>query len=52
MKEADLKELEQLHAEIAEYLTEIQSLNDEIAHLKVELQRAINQGNHVFCDED
>jgi len=52
MKESDVKELEQLHAELAEYLTEIHSLNDEIAHIKCELQMAINQGNSVFCDED
>jgi len=52
MRENDLKELEQLHAELAEYVSEIQSLNDEIIELKIELQRVINQAGHISCDED
>jgi len=51
MKESDLKELEQLHAELAESQTIMQSLVDDIAELKTENQRIKNQAKNG-CDED
>jgi len=51
MKESDLKELEQVHAELAESQTIIQSLFDDIAELKSENQRIKNQAKNG-CDED
>jgi len=51
MKESDVKELEQLHAELAESQTIIQSLVDDIAELKIENQRIKNQAGSC-CDED
>ena len=51
MKESDIKELEQLHAELAASETIIQSLADEIAELKIDKQRLINQAG-LCCDED
>jgi len=51
MKESDIKELEQLHAELAISETVIQSLVDDIAELKSENQRIKNQAKNG-CDED
>jgi len=36
MKDSDIKELEQLHAEMAEKDAEIQSLTDELAYMMCE----------------
>ena len=36
MKENDIKELEQLHAELAEKDAEVQSLTDELAYMMCE----------------
>ena len=52
MNENDLKEIEQLNATIAEYLSELQSLTDEVLELREENQRLKNQGRSVCCDED
>jgi len=51
MKESDVKEVEQLHAELAASETIIQSLVDDIAELKIENQRIKNQAKNG-CDED
>jgi len=51
MKESDVKEVEQLHAELAASETIIQSLVDDIAELKIENQRIKNQAGNG-CDED
>ena len=51
MKESDIKELEQLHAELAESQTIIQSLTDDVIELKAENQRIKNQAGNC-CDED
>jgi len=51
MREDDVKEVEKLHAELAESQTIIQSLVDEIAELKLDKQRLINQAG-TCCDED
>jgi len=52
MKESDVKELEQLHAERAVDETIIQSLTDEVIELKEELRRVKAQARNVCCDED
>ena len=52
MNENDLKEIEQLNATIAEYLSEIQSLTDEVLELRKENRRIKLQARNVCCDED
>ena len=52
MRENDVKELEQLHAELAVAETINQSLTDEIIELKEEVRRVKAQARNVCCDED
>ncbi len=52
MRESDVKEVEQLYAEIAEFESIIQTLTDDIIELKIENQKIKNQAGNVSCDED
>ena len=51
MKDSDLKELEQLHAELAEAYTEIQSMADDLA-AKDGLIKQLKGELGQRCDED